>query len=447
MGKKQWTGRLCLVRECLVRECFVRACLVRVLGAMAWCVAIVVPALAVPRVEAQMTVGFARPQEAYQTAITRADLRVMRRVLKMGESEFAALEELYAALNASLQDRAREIADKQLDVMAEMEALQTQRQRDPSVNDSEAWKKDRREREATFIADVRSLLTKEQDAQWDALQRELRRMRERGQGRLMGESTDLVQLVSEVAPAAIESPAMQDVLETYATQLDAAYAKRREIILKHKDTFAWDMKDIAGGRERYAEILATRVAIQELTLRTGPQIASLLAEKDAAAFDAAFMNAVYAPLMKPTYAEQIIRAAAATPDVPQSSREALDAELAEYDRQKFAHIRKLAKLEVLKQRDRLPMQLRGNMQQVTAEDGTVMSFMTDDGSDELLDEKSELAIVRKERVALDAATRKRMMALLSSEQRARAVEGIRPVITLGSTDDYSLLKFEEVDAR
>jgi hypothetical protein len=314
---------------------------------------------------------------------------------------------------------------------------------DQSVNDDEAWKKDARERERAFVEDIRSLLSKEQEAHWDTLQRELRRMRERDLGRLMGEQIDLVQMVHDTVPDAMERQEVIDVLDAYATQIDAAYAKRREIVMKNKEAMGWDAKDKDEARAKFAELTAARVAIQEINLRTLPQLVAALPSQQAEKLDEAFVQAMYAKLMQPTHAEQIIRAAVNSAGMSSETERAMEEEVRLYDERKMAHIRKLGKLEMLAERERLPQHLRSSLKSAAGEDGTIFTFTT--GEEQKIEETSELAKVRKERVGIDAQTRRSVMALLTNDQRARAMEGIKPTVMIGSTDDWKLTNFSDFD--
>jgi hypothetical protein len=402
-----------------------------------------IPAVAVQQAHAQMSMTFSRPEEAYRSSVSRADLRVMKRVLRLSNTEFEALQELHGAFVEGLRERAREISDKQLDIVAEMQAMQTMRPSDQSVNDDEAWKKDARERERAFVEDIRSLLSKEQEAHWDTLQRELRRMRERDLGRLMGEQIDLVQMVHDTVPDAMERQEVIDVLDAYATQIDAAYAKRREIVMKNKEAMGWDAKDKDEARAKFAELTAARVAIQEINLRTLPQLVAALPSQQAEKLDEAFVQAMYAKLMQPTHAEQIIRAAVNSAGMSSETERAMEEEVRLYDERKMAHIRKLGKLEMLAERERLPQHLRSSLKSAAGEDGTIFTFTT--GEEQKIEETSELAKVRKERVGIDAQTRRSVMALLTNDQRARAMEGIKPTVMIGSTDDWKLTNFSDFD--
>jgi hypothetical protein len=147
--------------------------------------------------------------------------------------------------------------------------------------------------------------------------------------------------------------------------------------------------------------------------------------------------------MQPTHAEQIIRAAVNSAGMSSETERAMEEEVRLYDERKMAHIRKLGKLEMLAERERLPQHLRSSLKSAAGEDGTIFTFTT--GEEQKIEETSELAKVRKERVGIDAQTRRSVMALLTNDQRARAMEGIKPTVMIGSTDDWKLTNFSDFD--
>src|SRR3954464_12538360 len=60
------------------------------------------------------------------------------------------------------------------------------------------WRTRSEQVKKAFLDDLKSLLSKEQEARWPIVERELRRLKQVGSGKLSGESVDLVRLTEDV---------------------------------------------------------------------------------------------------------------------------------------------------------------------------------------------------------------------------------------------------------
>ncbi|MGP1347852.1 MAG: hypothetical protein ACTS3F_14440 [Phycisphaerales bacterium] len=248
--------------------------------------------------------GAAGPQ------LTRSDMEVFVRVLELGDTEQQMLEALYDAFYTEWQQGHRAMRREASDLIERAEILQDQRLLDKVWPMRQEWTERATQLERRFLDDVTTMLTAEQEGRWPIVERELRRIKKMGAGRLAGESVDIVRLVARIVPDDAMTSEIKELLEQYAEQLDAALVRRERLLEDESDGFADLVKsDPDRAEEVYFRAVRARTAICDVNERFARQIAAALPEDIAENIMNAFREDAYAMYIKPTRIEKQILAA------------------------------------------------------------------------------------------------------------------------------------------
>ncbi|MCK6477838.1 MAG: hypothetical protein L6Q35_13525 [Phycisphaerales bacterium] len=230
----------------------------------------------VPRAAAQgsMAMSFFSDGD-FTPTLSRSDLDVFVRVLKLKDAEIAAMNDLYEGYSETIRREARHIREVVFDAIEESESYSDPGKLDPAQEALTKWREQAEVLKRTFIDDLKSLLTREQEERWPIVERELRRMKNMG-GRLTGEGLDVVRLVSDLKLNP-PPPGVEDALEVYSQELDRLLIQRNAFIDQNSPRF----EDLIKSDPQAAEIMfrdATRIraSIRDLNLRTIAAISAML---------------------------------------------------------------------------------------------------------------------------------------------------------------------------
>src|SRR6516162_1187346 len=136
----------------------------------------------------------------------------------------------------------------------------------------------------SFLSDLKSLLTREQEARWPIVERELRRLKTIGTGRLAGESLDLNRLTED---ALGEPPTgeLGEMLNRYCEEIDHALAAREEFLTaKNKDFSEAETADPQAALKIWNEAQRVRGNVRDINDRYARMIAEKLPPTKATAF-------------------------------------------------------------------------------------------------------------------------------------------------------------------
>ncbi len=349
-------------------------------------------------------------QTAFAPELSRADLAVFARVLVLSDDERRAMHDLYDALAATMAQEGREVREFCAEYVERSELLQDQRVLEPATKRIEAWGERAKQLEASFLVDLRVLLTREQESRWPILERELRRLKRVGAGRLTGESVDLIRILGEVSSTGGPSPALAEILERYSGDLDRALVARDTLIERESNAFGALIKeDPQAAMALFDRARRLRAAVREVNARYTRLIAAELPPDAAAAFRDRVFGASNPSLRDPTRGERYIRAAG---ELALSSEQAerVRAVIAEYDAARRRLLDRMAAAEWEHAYHTLPYSLAEALGQVP--EGEVNYFRAfGPGKDH------PLTALRLERYELDRAARAKIDALLTPEQR------------------------------
>lgn len=379
--------------------------------------------LAPPAVLAQhgsIGIGFYSPEGSFQPEVSPRDLKVIIRVLDLKPDEQAALENLHAGYVATLKAKSDEIKTFVERVLEEAEILEDRSRLDPARGKIDEWERDADRIKKSFLDDLRSLLTGEQESKWPIVERELRRMKRIGAGRLSGESVDVIRLVEEVAPESLATPAVSELAERYAQDLDRLLVAREQAVDANQDAFGKALSNDARTAERmWNDAQNVRKAILDVNARYAREIGAQLPAERAAVLSRKFFEASHAKLCKPTRGEEYIRAAAKLASLSSQQSTATAEIVDRYDRARYSILKRQAEIEDELQLTALPAFLAKALGRTGPE------------ADDSFDGRSKLPAdhplmqLRRERYELDRATRRQVEALLTAEQRDSVPE-VRP---------------------
>lgn len=367
------------------------------------------------RAQSSIGIGFYTPGGAFRPEVSARDLRVFVRVFGLSDEERAALESLHAAYVEALEVRSREIKRIVNDMLEEAEVVEDRRLIESSTVQGKIaeWDREAEKMKSQFLEDLRSVLTREQESQWPILERELRRLREIGNGRMSGESVDLSRLVDTVVPGAWEHPDVADLMEQYAVGIDRLLLARDAATTKRKDDFEEAIKgsDASRAERIWNDAQASRIAIRDWNARFVREIGARIDPDDAAKLDRAYFEAAYSRLCQPTRGETYIRAAANLDSLSDSQRAEVAGIMEPYERARLAILRRIAAAEQELQERHIPSRLAKVLGQDP--EGKLSSF---DGASRLPADHPLLAL-RRERLELDRQYRRRIDAVLQEWQR------------------------------
>ncbi len=257
-----------------------------------------------------MSMGLYNDGSSFRPDLTSADLKLIERVLGLGEPERLALDELYSGYAATLRnegDAVRDFVSNEIERAQIMQDVGLLNKARAKVAD---WDKRSEQIKKTFLDDLKSLLTREEEARWPIVERELRRLKHIGGGRLSGESVDLVKMTEEVlgSPPAGE---LAELLNRYSEELDHAILARDSFLeAKRKDFSDAIQNDPARAKEIWEESQKVRGALRDINDRYARLIGERLPQDKRAEFQRRFFDRSYPSLVGPTRAQEYLKDAA-----------------------------------------------------------------------------------------------------------------------------------------
>lgn len=257
-----------------------------------------------------MSMGLYNDESSFRPDLSGADLKVIQRVLGLDGVEKQALDDLYSGYAATLKNEGGEVRDF---VNGEIERAQIM-QDAGLLNKARAriteWEAHSEKVKKAFLEDLKSLLSKDQEARWPIVERELRRIKHIGGGRLSGESVDLVRLTEDVLGTA-PTGETAELLNRYSGELDRAMLTREEFLKDKQSVFAESMgSNPAAAKDMWNEAQRVRGAIRDINDRYARLIAEQMPKEKRAEFQRRVFSLTYPVLVRPTPAEKYLKDAA-----------------------------------------------------------------------------------------------------------------------------------------
>ena len=289
--------------------------------------------LVTPLTDAQV-IGIDNPLAALNTAppVSRSDVRIIETILGLDDAQRALTGSLYD----DFFERYRvEVEALEAELSALVDELIVKQDWDMTFaaqKKAKRWDDRRLEWRSEFFNDLRLLLNQQQDELWPKVERELRRHDLIGDGRLAGESVDLIRLVAAHASGWHESAEVIEALDRYADRLDRALIERKQVISDERKWEFWNAceEDPYRAKDIYEEVLPARMRVREITVQSFEAVLNLLPEDDALAVERAFYAEALRSHSPVSPIETRMRAAASLPSLSPDQRDRIAAILQEY---------------------------------------------------------------------------------------------------------------------
>lgn len=376
---------------------------------------------AAPALGQSMSMSVYSPTQAFAPSISRTEIGIIGRLLNLSDADREAVITLQDGYVQALRTRSQALSEDLQDRIEHAQAMNDPALGTPSQQERNRWEADAKKLKDSFLDDLKSLLTREQADRWPLVERELRRFRDIGFGRLHGESVDLARLIEESFPAAWNNRQVVETLGNYAQVIDGALKAREETISSQAAaSFEENLKSDKAEAERlYRAALAKRLAVRDINLRFTNEVAGLLSAEEGARLKQAVFDASYPHLIRQSRSETFIRAAAKLQTGNATLASDIKAVVSDYERRRLAILTDMA--AVVRERDesRLPARLdpkASKTQVATTADGQTIQFMSGDSLK--TDPNDPMTPLNQKRYELDRDTRKKIERMLTPEQLA-----------------------------
>ncbi|MEK6702606.1 MAG: hypothetical protein AABZ53_10100 [Planctomycetota bacterium] len=259
----------------------------------------------------------------------------------------------------------------------------------------------------SFLKDIRSMLTPEQDAKWGKFEK----MRRReggliGMGMVSGSNVDLIDLVGSLKLPATEATKIAGILDEYESAMDALLRENAAVMSKRADEDAKAQKEAGEGEmpspEKMMESMnvmrGTMLKQRDLNKSFKSRISSSLGDEAKAKFDNEWLLRAFRRIYAEPQVVKQLKAAAKFDDITSEQRATIGEMLAAYEKDAAAINSKWAEAQEKSE---------------TEDGGGPMMF----GPGQ--DQDSPTARVRKSRTALDKQTREKLRGILSEAQQEK----------------------------
>lgn len=349
------------------------------------------------------------PAREFKPEYSKRDVAIIVRVLGVSATEREAIDTLYEGYVDGLRTRANEVSAilneqvERAEVVGDSRLIQNIRADD--------WQKEADSKKAAFLDDLRGLLTPEQVGRWNLAEREVRRLKRVGSGRVPGEAADLIRILDEVDETASSNKDIADLLERYATELDAAIMTRDKLIEDQGKVFYEKTEsDPEEAKSLWKDSLRNRTAIRDINRRYVRQITPLLSEEKAEQFNKRFFEKSYSALFKPTRSEEWSREAAALTTLTDEQRNTTKEAIKTYETKRWQVLQRGAELEDAVVAERMPRELEAKL--LNKPEHVNFTGQLDLPADH------PMRKWREERFALDYSLRREINSILTEQQRS-----------------------------
>lgn len=390
-----------------------RCCWIRWLAAAATAMVMLGVTDAVRAQHSSLGISIMNPESTFRPEFSPRDIRVFEHVLGLKPDEAAALQALYAGYADGLKSRSIEIKQEVDAALERAEVMRNRDEMEPAQKKLGQWEKQAEQMKKQFLEDLKALLTREQEQRWPIVERELRRAKQLGAGRLPGESVDLTRVLDDLNPKASEAKDVQDLLERYCEEMDHAIIARDEYTSSRRKEFGAALgENPEHAEELWREAQRLRLHVREVNDRYVRLLATVLGEKEGDALTRKVFELTHERVLQASKSEAYIRAASKLGTLEPEQARAMTAIMARYEREHWALIQRLAKAEDEDEVTWIPRALAKSLGKLPkdAEDGFQgRTYLPKD---------HPVMVLRRERYELDRATKEQVDKVLRTEQRA-----------------------------
>jgi hypothetical protein len=294
--------------------------LLRLAGAVVACVLAAAPVASGQMGAMRAMGGMQRPN------VTPRQVQEYATLLGLSEAQRKAAEELVSAYSTEYLAAVKRLEDitksmqEEFTSTGDMEVFQNVM---PDV-----MKKFQRRIEAlekTLLDDLKSLLDAGQLERWPEVERTHRRKTTISWGSVSGESLDLVEIVDGLRLSDAEKAPVAEILGHYAIDFDRELVARNRLLAQQMDEMWEGMmnQDFDKMVQRFKELRDAGRKIADINSRYARQIEGALPTEKQEEFDKAVKLHSYPRVYVKSYADRVIEAAEALPDLDQAQREGL----------------------------------------------------------------------------------------------------------------------------
>jgi hypothetical protein len=380
-----------------------------------------------------MSMGLYGGDDSFRPDLSSRDLRVIIRVLSLKPDAEKALMDLFAGYDGTLQSEGQAVKEYVNDHIEKAEAMMDPSLLKPAQERLDKWRERSEQIKKAFLADLKSLLTSDQEARWPVVERELRRMKFVGGGKLCGESIDLVRMTEDVLGKAEPPHELAELLNRYSDELDHAIVARQAFMDENEKGFNDKCKsDPKAGEAIWKEAQHLHAAVRDVNERYVRLIAAQLPADKSTDLNHKYFDASYRPITKPTRLDDYVKDAAELKTLTPAQQSAFKTLKAKYDTDKRAVMERQAKAWRDFEMEWKPDTLAEPMENHRTEPHQQRY----NGS--WLPDNHPLIVTRKERFELDASVRKSLDAILTEEQRKEVPSRLTPYARFDNWEPYGL---------
>lgn len=369
--------------------------------------------------------GYTNPTRLISAAppFTQADIRIMDSILGLTPDQ----RELTDALFQEFFDRYRESASG---VRLEVEALveeATITQKQQPLHEGRAivdeWTKRRDAMRAQFVEDLRLLMDQHQIRLWPKVERELRRKDQIGNGRIAGESIDIIRLVDAHIDGWQENAELVAELDRYAERMDRALVARDKLIASDegKEFYSLQTSDPDAALRLHNEALELRTRVLRINTNALDRLGAHLSSEQHNTILHAFYEQATERVIPDSPIAHRIAAARKLPTLTATQRERMAPALKRYDDTALATKREMFEALSQTQIDIVPARLHEELQRRAEGDEHVDHY--------LLEQPQPL---------LDKALKDRL------DRERAAWSAIKPILTTSQLEDLPRLDMNMV---
>lgn len=364
--------------------------------------------------------GIPNPLQSLDTSppVTRSDLRIIDSILGLDASQRELTGAIFDEYLDRYQTAAGETRVRIVDLIDTALISQDFDSARAARAAADEWPDRRAEHRDGFYADLKLLLDQPQIQLWPKVEREIRRADLIGNGRMVGESIDLIRLVDAHARDWADNPELVARLDRYADRLDVALrARQRELdsgkAQEYRDSINENPKR---AEEIYRDVLPTRLRVRDTNIQTMREIVRLLPGEQASAVEAAFYEeALSAELPRSPIAARI-QAAAALTTLDADQRSTVTEALRSYEQRQRRITSPLFDIATELQEERLPANLSSSLAYAEYEAETGEKLIRFSGS---ITSPPEFQDALRDRLELEREIWQRISAALTPDQRAQ----------------------------
>jgi Spy/CpxP family protein refolding chaperone len=369
---------------------------------------------------------------SFRPEFSARDLKVMIRVLDLKPDEQQALQALYDGYAGKLKSEGDVVKESAQEDIEKAEAMNDATLLKAAREKYQAFDKRADEWRKQFLEDLKSLLNRDQEARWPILERELRRIKSIGGGKLTGENIDIVRLTEDALGDTPMPPAVSEILNRYREEIDHALTERQRFLDNEGKAFSDLLKNDSGkALSLWKQSQVVRSVVRDVNERFARQVAAELPEAIRPGFEKKVFNQTFPMLVKPGKVDEYLKDALELSTLTAAQKTELEAIKARHEAKRM----EWAKQAAAGWRDFEATNKPGELSKALnePEDETHQRF-----NGAWLDEKHPLVRARRDRFTLDAATRRAIDGVLTSEQRDAVPSRVGEMARFDNWESYGL---------